>query len=399
MTRTLKQIVENGLCHGCGACASVTPSLAMEMKPSGYLRPEADENSHVGEDAIEAVCSGIALDHQNLEADYHPLWGPIRRLATGHATDPETRHRGSSGGVLSALQLFLVEQGEVDYVLSTSADPQDPIGTATSMRSDRQAILGAAGSRYAPSSPLANLGEHLAKGRPFAFVGKPCDVAALRRMASHDPRIDRLIPYKLAFFCAGVPSRKGTIDVLSALETREEDVDRFQYRGDGWPGLARVVRKDGSDASMTYNDSWGKILNRHLQFRCKICPDGTGEFSDIACADAWYGKDGYPDFTERDGRSLIVARTEAGERLLALAQKAGVLAAQPLAVEEIEAMQPYQANRKRNALARSSALWAKRGNGPRFSGLKLPALTLRTSPIELARNFWGTFKRIKGPLG
>src|SRR3712207_7050821 len=38
--------------------------------------------------------------------------------------------------------------------------------------------------------------------------------------------------------------------------------------------------------------------------RCKICPDGTGEFADIVCADAWYGKDGYPDFAEREGRSL-----------------------------------------------------------------------------------------------
>ena len=399
MTQTLEQIVELGLCHGCGACASALPEVRMELQKPGFLRPEAKDSKAIPRSAAQAVCSGIALEHDGVEADYHPLWGPIRRLATGHATDPETRYRGSSGGVLSALQIFLVERGEVDFVLSTSADPHDPIGTATTTRAERKDILGAAGSRYAPSSPLADLERHLARGKRFAFVGKPCDVASLRRMARHDPRIDRLIPYKLAFFCAGVPSRKGTVEVLSSLETREEDVERFQYRGDGWPGMARVVRKDGSDASMTYNDSWGKILNRHLQFRCKICPDGTGEFSDIACADAWYGKDGYPDFTERDGRSLIVARTEAGERLLELAEQAGALATEPLAVEEIEAMQPYQANRKRNSLARSSALWAKRGNGPRFSGLKLPALSLRTSPVELARNFWGTFKRIKRPQG
>lgn len=347
---------------------------------------------------MQAVCSGIRLEHHESDADYHPLWGPIRRLATGHATDTETRHRGSSGGVLSALQLFLVESGEVEFVLSTGADPADPIGTATRDRSSREDILGAAGSRYAPSSPLAQINRHLVQGRRFAFVGKPCDVAALRSIAKQDSRIDELIPYKLAFFCAGVPSRQGTLDVLAALGTREEDLDRFQYRGDGWPGLARAVRKDGTDASMTYNDSWGEILNRHLQFRCKICPDGTGEFSDVACADAWYGKDGYPDFTERDGRSLIVARTEAGERLLALAEKAGALATEPLAVEDVEAMQPYQANRKRNALARSSALWAKRRVGPRFIGLRLPALSLRTSPKVLARNFWGTFKRIKGRL-
>jgi coenzyme F420 hydrogenase subunit beta len=37
---------------------------------------------------------------------------------------------------------------------------------------------------------------------------------------------------------------------------------------------------------MSYADSWGGILSRHVQFRCKICPDGTGGFADVVCADA-----------------------------------------------------------------------------------------------------------------
>lgn len=398
MNAGIDKIVDNGLCHGCGACAGAIGEVSMKMQEPGYLRPTADALTGASRAKLAEVCSGLNLQHAGTDADYHPLWGPIRRLATGHATNPETRYKGSSGGVLSALQILLVESGEVDFVLSTSADPADPIGTRTDARSDSSAILAAAGSRYAPSSPLADLSRHLDNGRRFAFVGKPCDVAALARMAQHDARIDELVPYKLAFFCAGVPSRQGTLDVLDALETKEEDLHRFQYRGDGWPGLARAVRKDGTDASMTYNDSWGRILNRHLQFRCKICPDGTGEFADIACADAWYGKDGYPDFAERDGRSLIVARTAAGERLMELAETAGAISTQPLEVGEIEAMQPYQANRKRNAMARSSAVWLKKGFGPKFANLKLPYLSARTSPVELARNFWGTFRRISGKL-
>ena len=394
MPHTVSKIVDLDLCHGCGACAAADPALTMEMQPSGYLRPKAADGPSIDESAVEEVCSGARLSAPQSDAEYHPLWGPIHSLSTGHAVDVQTRFRGSSGGVLSALQIFLVESGAVEFVVSTSADPADPIGTATSERGNREDILAAAGSRYAPSTPLADLEAHLQKGKRFAFVGKPCDVAALRRMALRDRRIDRLVPIKLAFFCAGVPSRKGTVAVLEKLETKETDVDRFQYRGDGWPGLARVVRKDGTEASMTYNDSWGQILNRHLQFRCKICPDGTGEFADIACADAWYGKDGYPDFSEREGRSLIVARTAEGQALLEKALDKGVINTQPLPVKEIEAMQPYQANRKRNALARSTALWARRGDGPTFKGLRLSRIAATSSPLEQARNFWGTFKRI-----
>ncbi len=147
---------------------------------------------------------------------------------------------------------------------------------------------------------------------------------------------------------------------------------------------------------MDYNQSWGTILNRHLQYRCKICPDGTGEFADIACADAWYGKDGYPDFDERDGRSLIVARTPAGQALLAAALEQGAIVTEALDVAEIERMQPYQAERKRNALARSAATWMAQGAGPRFRRLGLLGLALRGSWIAQLRNAAGTFRRARG---
>lgn len=395
----LADITDNGLCLGCGGCVAAIgrDDLAMRYSDLGYLRPVAAAPLSPGESrTLGEVCPGIALNGRDREPDYHPLWGPIRVLATGHALDPEVRFRGSSGGVLTALAIGLVEAGEVDFVVATSAAADDPINNASGARNDRTALLGAAGSRYAPSSPLAEMEAHLATGKRFAFIGKPCDIEGLDRMARRDPRIDRQVPYRLAFFCAGVPSRRGTLAVLDALGVAHDDCTRFQYRGNGWPGLARATRRDGSEESMDYNASWGSILNRHLQFRCKICPDGTGEFADLVCADAWYGKDGYPDFTERDGRSLIVARTKAGERLYRRALAEGWIASEPLAVGEIAEMQPYQAHRKRNVLARVVGLFAARGVGPRYRGLALARVALGERKAELLRSALGTFRRARG---
>jgi len=397
----LPAVVNGGLCTGCGGCVSAlsrNPGDAMprvmKMTEDGYLRPEPALPLPPAQQRIfESVCAGARIDGKASESNYHPLWGPIRRLATGYATDPEVRYRGSSGGVLTALAIGLVETGEVEFVLSSSADNDDPIGNLTMPRADRAAMLQAAGSRYGPSSPLAGLEGHLQAGRKFAFVGKPCDVATLTRMAKQDSRIDELIPYRLAFFCAGVPSRLGTLAVLNALNVSYEDLVRFQYRGDGWPGLARATRRDGSEESMDYNSSWGSILNRHLQHRCKVCPDGTGEFADIACADAWYGKDGYPDFAERDGRSLIVARSEAGQRLLARLEQAGQISTEPLDIEEIARMQPYQVNRKRNVLSRSTGTQLAGGKTGRFRGLALLPLLLSDNPLNQLRNLFGSIKR------
>jgi coenzyme F420 hydrogenase subunit beta len=395
---SLGEIVDNGLCLGCGACVSAIsrPDLSMAMSSDGYLRPTRVALTGPEQQTLNAICPGRTLDGHEQEPNYHPLWGPIYTLATGSALDPEVRYRGSSGGVLTAISIGLVEAGEVDFVVTNGAAQDDPINNETGAKAHRDALLNAAGSRYAPSSPLANLERYLATGKRFAFVGKPCDIAGLRRMARRDPRIDAQIPYRMAFFCAGVPSRNGTLAVLEKLGVAHSDCEQFQYRGDGWPGLARARRRNGTEESMDYNASWGMILNRHLQFRCKICPDGTGEFADLVCADAWYGKDGYPDFAERDGRSLIVTRTAAGQLLYDRALSEGWITSQVLDVAEVAKMQPYQVNRKSNALARIVALFAARHRRPRFRDLALLRLAIGEGKITQLRNAWGTFKRSRG---
>ena len=401
MADIITQITSSGLCHGCGACAAAVGNgkVTMSMSDAGYLRPVTTQPLNGADEAVvKAVCGGDKMvQSRSPDVFYDRDWGPIVSLETGYSTDPEIRYRGSSGGVISAVVAYLLETGQVDFVLQTAADLNDPIGNSTRASDNRDEVIIAAGSRYTPSSPLADLELHLQKGKSFAFVGKPCDVASLRRMALRDPRIDQLIPYKLAFFCAGIPSRKGAQKVLEALGVAENEVVEFAYRGRGWPGLARAVRRDGSEESMDYNASWGTILNRHLQFRCKICVEGTGEFSDITCADAWYGKDGYPDFAERDGRSLIVARTLAGRALLDAMKSAGKLASEPLHRDEVARMQPYQYDRKRAVLARTLATRLRFRRSAKYSGfglLKLSLETLRSRPMWLLRQLLGTFKRI-----
>jgi len=401
MADVIAEITNAGLCHGCGACAAAVGGgkVVMALSPAGYLRPTVTQPlTPVDETVVAAVCSGDRL-HQGRtpEADYDINWGPIVSLETGYSTNPEIRYRGSSGGVISAVATHLLETGQVDFVVHTAADPNDPIGNLTRASHTTAEIISAAGSRYAPSSPLADLEVHLQTGKRFAFVGKPCDVASLRRMAQRDSRIDQQIPFKLAFFCAGVPSRKGAQEILTALDVKQDDVVEFAYRGRGWPGLTRAVRRDGTESSMDYNSSWGQILTKHLQFRCKVCVDGTGEFSDITCADAWYGKDGYPDFAEREGRSLIVARTPAGHALIEAMKAANKIMAEPLHRDEIQRMQPYQYERKHAVLARVMASRFRFRRAAKYSGFGLLALSwqsLRTRPVWLVRQMLGTFKRI-----
>nr|WP_310525396.1 Coenzyme F420 hydrogenase/dehydrogenase, beta subunit C-terminal domain [Polymorphobacter sp.] len=369
----------------------------MTMAPPGYLRPhQHGPITAEQETGIAAACPGLVVDESTTNAPpiNDPIWGPAWFVGTGFVTDPALRHQASSGGVISGLLVHALATGLVDFVIQTAADHRQPTGNHTSLSTTAQDVFAAAGSRYAPSSPLAGLEDWLARPGRFAFVGKPCDVTALRARALADPRINARIPLMLAFFCAGIPSQASAGRILDALGVAPKDVASFRYRGDGWPGFATATLHDGSTRRMSYADSWGDILSKEVQFRCKICPDATGNVADIACADAWYGDDrGYPSFEEQDGRSLVIARTAMGETLLNEARAAGRVVTEPLAIAEIAKMQPAQVRRKKQIVSRLAAMAVAGRPVPRYRGLQLWAAAARDKPAEQARSFAGLLRR------
>lgn len=393
---SLARVARGNLCAGCGACAGLLPGrIAMEMTPPGYLRPVQKAPVSAGEDGlIAAVCPGLGQEVRAQGRPDSPLWGPFLEMRTGWAADPVLRHAGASGGGLSAVLAFLLASEQVDAVLQIRADPAVPIGNATVVSAGMAELLAAAGSRYAPSAPLEKLRELQADGRRFAFVGKPCDAAALRALIAEEPDFGRVFPVILSFFCAGVPSQTGARAVLAALGAPEAETESFRFRGNGWPGRATARLKDGSERSMTYHDSWGGILSKHVQHRCKICADGTGVAADIVCADAWDSDEkGYPAFAEAPGISLIVARTALGAELVAGAEAAGQIETRAFTPQDLTAIQPGQRERRRALLARLAALRLTGRPVPRYRGLLLRAAARQNPVSRNLRNFLGMLRR------
>jgi coenzyme F420 hydrogenase subunit beta len=368
----------------------------MQTVAPGYSRPTViGPVSAEAERRIASACPGAVVEPWPDTEMRHPYWGPLRRVAVGYATNHDIRFKASSGGAITALALHAMRIGLVDRIVHVAADPEWPTRNVVLCSSDPAEVIAGAGSRYASSSPLRDIDRLLRDGGRFAFVGKPCDVSALRRLGRIDDRVGACVPIMLSFFCAGVPSHDGADRVLAAMGVEAAEVERFRYRGNGWPGMASATTHDGRVFEMSYADSWGGHLSKEVQFRCKICPDGVGGAADVACADAWHGdEDGYPSFEEQDGRSLILARTDAGERLLKLAIEGGDLITEPADVNEIDGMQPSQARRKRLVLARALALNATLQPKPRMDGLMVRDAARRASMAEGVKNTLGTVRRI-----
>ena len=127
-------------------------------------------------------------------------------------------------------------------------------------------------------APLETLHHCLDDDKTFCLVGKPCDIAGARALARHDPRVDQNVPFMLSFFCAGVPSVAGTREILKQMNVKEGDLNTFRYRGDGWPGTAKAVTKNGQVSEMSYAELMGRNSQQSYAIQMQDLPGRHGEF-------------------------------------------------------------------------------------------------------------------------
>lgn len=366
---SIESVTRARLCTGCGVCSHLHPDRLSMVDVPGVGRrplPIVGITSPTTGAGVEA-CPGRSLTHppdRLVDAPFHGEWGPILGLYECWSTDPEVRHRGSSGGVVSALAAHAVATKLAVGALQVRASRTDPLRNETVLNRTYTDITSAAGSRYSPASPCERLDLVEAAEGPCVIVGKPCDVAATQKAAEHRPALADKVAVTLGIFCAGTPSTEATRDVIDRLGVDPDEVTRVDYRGEGWPGEFRVETDDGRRASMSYAESWA-MLTKQRQWRCLICPDHTGEFADLSIGDPWYR----PVLPGEPGRSLVVIRTELGRALLKSALEAGAIEGAPLPLDRLPQSQPNLESTRGAVWGRVVAMRALGMPTPRFRGM------------------------------
>jgi coenzyme F420 hydrogenase subunit beta len=397
---TLDEIVQAGLCIGCGLCQSLAgpDRVALVRTTEGRERPIVRrELDHATLELINDVCPGVRVDGADLGrvpagAAVDRIWGPAARLAITHATDPELRYVAASGGVLTALAEHLLNSGEVEFVVHVAPRLQEPMRSGPHVSIDRSQLLRAAGSRYGPAAPLIDFCEVLERGRPFAFIGKPCDVTAIRSLARHDPRVDAHLRCALTMVCGGASELIKSRALLTGFGVDERELRTFRYRGHGNPGLTHLETVDGDVHELTYNEMWEDEGTWRLQSRCKICPDALGEGADLVAADCW--EDAEPT-GEDEGFNAVLVRTNAGLEIFDAAVRDGVLTVdREIGFRDMDRFQPHQVVKKESVWARLIGMRVAGSPVLRTRGLRLRTLALRRSPIELAREVHAAYRRV-----
>lgn len=382
-------------CTGCGLCKSVlNVKFLQDEKGFQYPLLNASDNNF-----CEEVCpaSGQAL---SLQANI--IWGKSESVYLSWCTDDKVRNDASSGGVLTALCCYLLDEGIVDGIIQTKVSDDSPIHTMTVVSKCAEDIKACMGSRYTVSSPLTNILEVLDQDRKYAFVGKPCDVSALRMYMQQNKRLKDCIKYLFSFFCAGIPSISANKTLLNKLGCDEKSCEKLTYRGNGWPGYTTTIHNNSSVQTMTYDQSWGHILGRDIRKSCRFCMDGIGEMSDISCGDAWFlNEEMKPDFAENAGRNVVFTRTKEGDDLYRKVVQKGYISSEIYDnyEQELKYSQYFQKERKETMAPMILALKICGKTTPAYDMGKLWKFSRNIPVIMKVKRFFGTLKRIiKGKI-
>ena len=360
---SLSDITENGLCIGCGICQSIAgnENISISMTEKGRLEPKENKplNNEIF-DKIKKTCPGVIVEGLPKEAianksKYDLVWGYYLSLFYAWSTDKDIRFKSSTGGLLNGLSLYLLESKKVRFILHTGTDPKQPMRSVSRYSYNKQELLNSGScSRYGPSSPLDKFNEALNKDEPFAFVGKPCDISAIRQLSKIDRRVNELCKYLLTLVCGGFGEFTKSQDFIDSFNVKEEELSIFRYRGYGNPGKMYIKTNSGEEHDKEYNSFWGEESTWRVPFRCKICPDAIGDSSDLAALDTWPG--GSP-VGEDEGFNAAIIRTKKGYDLVHDARDEGYIKiGNHLKIEDINDFQPHQVSKKKAVYARHQGM-------------------------------------------
>lgn len=339
INKTIEDIYNSGLCTSCGTCVGLCPNSAIHMrKIRDVYVPILNKKECNLCGTCFRVCPGHLVDFEKLnlmifgKKQNESLIGNYVDCYIGHSTDIEIRYKSSSGGLVTQLLIFALNEGIIDGALVTKMSDSNPLYPEVFIAKTKAEIVGAQGSKYCPV-PLNTAIKYLLKrDGKFAVVGLPCHIEGIRKAETINKELAKKIVLHLGLFCNHAPSFLATTYLLEKMNLKKEDIAKIDYRGEGWPGRISVTLKNNEKKSLRYFDPyyWGHVFNSYFfTSRCILCNDKVCELSDLSFGDAWLLSNG------KIGESIVVSRNKIGEELLRRAVKNRKIALKRISSENV----------------------------------------------------------------
>jgi coenzyme F420 hydrogenase subunit beta len=324
---TIASVVEMGLCAGCGTCVSMCPCEAISIDVnanSGIYLPTIDSSKCSGCSLCYKVCPGASVNFKELSAGVvtedsskpdQILLGNYLNCYVGYSTDANIRFDSSSGGIVTQLLVFLLEEGLIDGALVTRMRKDRPLEPEPFIARTSEELMAASKSKYCPVAANVALKEILDRDGKYAVVGLPCHIHGLRKAQAVNKKLRERVVLSIGIFCSHSDSFFFRDYLLSHFGIDPDNVTGISYRGKGWPGTLSVHLNNGKLQEMPYLE-YIKIheCGFFVPDRCLVCCDHVSELADFSCGDAWL-----PEYSsDHVGTSLVISRSSKSEKLLQL---------------------------------------------------------------------------------
>lgn len=320
----IDEVVKNKLCTNCGTCISSCPVGAISYKQGENnfeIRVNKEKCKKCG--LCLKVCPGLGVDFENLNKDifekdkrirHDSNLGYFRNCYLGYSRDENIRFQCSSGGATTSVLIYLLKNKIIDGALVTTMDSHKPLISKPFIAYSEREIMEARGSKYTPAVLNQCLKEIIkSKKKKFAVVGLPCHIHGIRKFQKINPILKKKIKICLGIMCGEGVNFSGTSFILKQLKLKPNEVKKFQYRGDGWPGNMTAVKKNGQIKRVPFLQAFKTFTMGFFTFeRCFLCTDLTNELADISFGDAWIPR----LMKSKNGINFIITRTQIGQKLL-----------------------------------------------------------------------------------
>lgn len=358
MNYSIKDIVQNELCTGCGLCVSESKSGSMVWDENGFLIP--DIKAEFNENAIKLCPFNPSPDEEVKDEDklaehfFKDAKNTDNQVGNYFNTyvgySKEYRETSSSGGIATFVFEQLLERGIVDHLYIV----KEVEGTYEyQLFSEISEIKKISKTRYIPVT-LAELFKQIDKieGK-VALSGVACFIKAVRLKQYYNPHLKEKIPFLVGIICGGLKSRFFTDYLVSTVgiagkytkqdyrlkndKSTASDYSFGAYKLENL-GEMKVTRMQ------VLGDMWGSGLFKSNA--CDFCTDVTTELADISLGDAWlepYSNDGL-------GNSVIVTRSLLAERLILEGIKSKALDVEELLFERFLASQQGSFNHRHKGI-------------------------------------------------
>ena len=312
-----EEVLDAGLCTGCGACVGLCPYQAVHGDATAILH-----RCDIGNGRCWAFCPRTKTDFPALRRRVAPdeLWtealGPVRGFYVCRAKDAGIRKAGQHGGTVTALVQLALKEGLIGAaVLTRKGEGLLPEPVTVRNPGD---VVRSGKSRFVVSPVLAEFNRAVREeSGPVGLVATPCQALSIakRKMASacmEDEAVERLGPV-IGLFCGWALSWRGLSDLLRD-KLKADEISVMEIPPSKYRRLEVFSREKALHIPL---DDVLPIVRRS----CLSCEDMTAEYADLSVGSARLPE----GWEEARFWNQMIVRTPRGEELVELARRKGVL--------------------------------------------------------------------------